>query len=60
MATLMAIRDKDKRDKTFLASLQGVDLNENSEVGDITSLAGSTASKEGFGIGLGLGYIGEE
>ena len=62
MATLKAIREKDERDKRFFASLQGVDLESNSqpeEVDDITTLTGYQASKEGFGLGMGLGYIGE-
>lgn len=60
MATLTAIRTRDERDKKFFASLQGVDLEDNQEVDDITSLTGYQANKEGFGLGMGLGYIGEE
>ena len=59
MATLNAVRDRESRDRKFFASLQGIDVEDNQEVDDITSLSGSMASKDGFGIGLGLGYIGE-
>ena len=59
--TLDAIRKKDAADKKFLAALQGVDLDENSEEDeDITSIKGFRAQQEGFGIGLGLGYVVEE
>ena len=61
MATLNAVRDKDFKEKKFLAALQGVDLEgEEDKVQDVTSLTGAQASKDGFGIGLGLGYIVEE
>ena len=38
--------------------LQGVDLDEKADedVKDIVDLDGWKAQKEGFGIGLGLGY----
>ena len=61
MLTLKAISDKDSRDKKFLAALQGVDLDEDSSVGeDITSIKGARAKQDGFGIGLGLGHIVED
>jgi hypothetical protein len=61
LITLDAIRKKDASDKRFLAALQGVDLDENSEEDeDITSIKGFRAQQEGFGIGLGLGYVVEE
>ena len=61
LATLDAVRKKDKADKKFLAALQGVDLDEESSEGeDITSVKGFRASQEGFGIGLGLGHIVED
>lgn len=57
LATLKAIREKENRHNKFLAAIQGVDLDEEKE--DITTLKGIHANKEGFGIGLGLGYIAE-
>lgn len=60
MATLNAIRDKDARDKKFFASLQGIDLEDETKgEEDIASLSGYEASQEGFGIGFGLGYVDE-
>lgn len=58
MAILDAAREKDREDKKFLAALQGVDL-ESDDTGDIIDLDGLTASQEGFGIGMGLGYMSE-
>ena len=61
LATLDAVRKKDAADKKFLAALQGVDLDEDSSVGeDITSIKGARAKQDGFGIGLGLGHIVED
>lgn len=63
LATLSAIRKKDERDKKFLASLQGIDLDENSsspEEEDIAKLKGFRAKQDGFGIGLGLGHVVED
>ena len=60
MATLGAIVKKDFEDKKFMASLQGVDLEGEQKVEDIVSVTGSAASKEGFGVGLGLGYVSED
>ena len=37
--------------------MQGIDLNEQSAPAeDITKISGGRAVKEGFGIGMGLGY----
>ena len=60
LATLEAIRKKDEADKRFLAALQGVDLDQTSSDEDITELKGYRAQEEGFGIGVGLGYIMED
>lgn len=63
LATINAIREKEARDKKFLAALQGIDLDEEStsssgqqDLGDIKNLQGYSAAQEGFGIGMGLGY----
>ena len=51
-------RKKDLEDKRFSAALQGVELDEPQEsVSDIADLKGYAAGKEGFGIGLGLGFM---
>ena len=59
IAILDAKRKKDYEDKKFLAAIQGVDLDENSgENEDVTTLQNpSRASKEGFGLNEGLGFI---
>lgn len=59
MVTLNAIRDKDHRDKKFLAAMQGVDIDEGQEeIEDVTSLNNKrVAEAEGFGINEGLGFM---
>jgi len=61
LATLKAIYSKEDRFNRFQAALQGVDIDEQSNeeetVSDIKTLTGYSASKAGFGIGLGLGYV---
>lgn len=59
MVTLNAIRDKDHRDKKFLAAMQGVDIDEGQEeIEDVTSLNNKrVAATEGFGIDEGLGFM---
>lgn len=63
LATLKAIYSKEDRFNKFQAALQGVDLDEKSNdeelVSDVKTLTGYSASKAGFGIGLGLGYVEE-
>ena len=55
------MRKKDQADKRFLAALQGVDLDEASPgIEDITEIKGYRAKEDGFGIGLGLGYVVED
>ena len=53
---LKTMRDKDGRDRKFLAAIQGIDLGSDEEPEDITELRGIHAQQDGFGIGLGLGY----
>ena len=57
--TLKAMRDKTNQERKFLAAIQGIDLDENENKGDITELRGYEANETGFGIGLGLGYSSE-
>jgi hypothetical protein len=57
MATLKASRDKEHRDKKFLAAINGVDLDKEEEVNDIAELSGHQAKTEGFGINEGLGLM---
>jgi hypothetical protein len=60
LATIKAIYAREDRSNKFQASLQGIDLDEKvEEVQDITSLSGYSASKAGFGIGVGLGHVTE-
>jgi hypothetical protein len=58
LATVKAVYEKEHRYNRFQAMLQGVDLDEKADedVKDIVDLDGWKAQKEGFGIGLGLGY----
>ena len=57
-ALLDISRKKDREDKKFSAALQGVELDEPAEdVRDIAELSGYSASREGFGIGMGLGFM---
>jgi hypothetical protein len=63
IATIKAIYAKEDRFNKFQAALQGVDLDEQSQeetTSDITTLTGYSATKAGFGIGLGLGYVEEK
>jgi len=57
IVTVNAIREKESRDRKFAAAIQGIDLDEEEAVNDITDLKGSVAAQEGFGIGMGLGYV---
>jgi hypothetical protein len=57
MITLSASRERESRDRKFQASLQGIDMEEESLEEDITKIKGYRAKEEGFGIGLGLGHI---
>ena len=56
-ALLDITRKKDYEDKKFLAAVNGIDLEEESQdqdPGDIVDLVGYEASREGFGVGLGI------
>jgi hypothetical protein len=65
MATISALREKEKRDKEFLAAINGVDLNggstepsKESDSRDIIDLMNPHIAKdEGFGVGEGLGFM---
>jgi hypothetical protein len=60
LVTLNAAREKERRDRVFFAALQGVDLEEEAPdpvTNDIVKLKGYQAQQEGFGIGMGLGYM---
>ena len=57
IAILNAIRDKEQRERKFLAAIQGIDLDDDQQdEGDITELSGYQATEAGFGINMGLGY----
>jgi hypothetical protein len=63
-ATLTAIRERENNHNKFLAAIQGIDLDGESqetkgqkEWEDLkASLQGINASQAGFGIGAGLSY----
>lgn len=56
LAILKAQRERMSSDRKFFAALQGVDLDDDSEREDITTLRDREAE---FGIGMGLGYESE-
>jgi len=63
-AIINALREKEARENRFMAAIQGIDLEESSDtapeqkdLGDIKSVQGYAAAQEGFGIGMGLGYM---
>ena len=56
-ALLDITRKKDYEDKKFLAAVNGIDLDEESQdqdLGDIADLTGYEANREGFGVGQGI------
>lgn len=57
-----AIREKEERQMKFFAAINGVDLEEgNKEPEDVAALRNANiASKEGFGVGEGLGFMSME
>ena len=58
ITTVEAIRKKENEDKKFIAAINGVDLDGETEVNDITDLKSSrVAANEGFGVGEGLGFM---
>ena len=54
--TVESIRDKEKRHNEFMAAINNIELEEPTANEDILNLSGYKAQKEGFGIGMGLGY----
>jgi hypothetical protein len=62
MATLNASRDKEHRERKFLAAMQGVELEDSSkETEDVSTLMNSRVAKEeGFGFNEGLGFMQQE
>ena len=62
MATLTAARDREHRERKFLAAMQGIDLDEqDKEPEDVKALLDAkTARDEGFGINEGLGFMSQE
>ena len=61
-ALLETSRKKEEREMKFMAAINGVELNEEDKVEevtkDVTALQNAyTASKEGFGVGEGLGFM---
>lgn len=56
LATLNAYREQKQNERKFLAALQGVDLDKESEQQDVADLRGYAAVEAGFGIDAGLGY----
>lgn len=59
MATLNASRDREHRERKFLAAMQGIDLDEaEKEPEDVSSLMNArNAQSEGFGINEGLSFM---
>ena len=60
IATVNAMREKESREQRFLAALNGIDVDEENPdqtEDDIINLKGFQAQQDGFGIGLGLGYM---
>jgi hypothetical protein len=58
IAAIEASRKKEDRDRTFLAAINGIDLEEEKSSGDILELKNKKiASQEGFGENEGLGFI---
>ena len=58
---MAAVYEKEDRNNRFHAAIQGIDLQEKTktdpqDTNDIKDLNGWKAQKEGFGIGVGLGY----
>lgn len=56
LLTLKAIGENKSQERRFLAAIQGIDLEDDENKGDVIELKGYNAEQEGFGIGMGLGY----
>jgi hypothetical protein len=60
MLTIKASREREDRERKFMAAINGVDLESDDEedvTQDIADLRGLQASNEGFGVGAGIGVI---
>jgi hypothetical protein len=60
LTTLKAVRDREDRERVFLAGINGIDMQEKQEeeVQDVSDLNKNfQAKKEGFGINEGLGFM---
>ena len=58
MATLNASRDREHRERKFLAAMQGIDIDEDKDPEDVSDLQNARiASQEGFGVNEGLGFM---
>lgn len=60
LTTIKAVRDKEDRERVFLAGINGIDMQEKQEeeVQDVSDLSQNfQAKKEGFGINEGLGFM---
>jgi hypothetical protein len=57
ISILSAVREKESQNRTFLAALQGIDLEQNN--GEQEDAASLKDFKAGFGVGMGLGYESE-
>jgi hypothetical protein len=62
IATINAIRERENKDRKFLAALQGIDMDEveleqQEAKQDVRTLTGMQAAEAGFGVGMGLGVL---
>ena len=60
MLTIKASREREDRERKFMAAINGVDLesgNEDTASQDIANLRGFQANNEGFGVGAGIGVV---
>ena len=60
LTTIKAVRDKEDRERVFLAGINGIDMKEKQEeeVHDVSDLSQNfQAKKEGFGVNEGLGFM---
>lgn len=60
LTTIKAVRDREDRERVFLAGINGIDMQEKQEevLEDVADLNKSfQAKKEGFGINEGLGFM---
>jgi len=62
IVTIKALREKEDRERKFLAAIQGIDMDEVAQdqaeaLSDITTLTGMASAQAGIGINAGLGYM---